>query len=143
MPNVTNTRGTSQSLLSTELNSLANNANAVHASSVTLTNQGYRTGRFELVVTFGTAPTAGTSLVVWLLTEIDGTNFEDGSASVTPLRPPDLIFPLRAVTTAQRIAVYADLPEGLVRPLLRNAGTNQAMAASGNTLIVRAVTETF
>lgn len=135
---ITQLRGNSQTLLSTELNSLANNSNAVHASSVSLTNTGYLDAEAELLVTFGVAPTANTPIYVWLLREIDGTNFEDGSASVTPTRPPDIIFTVRAVTTAQRIVqmVY-DIPPGAIRALVRNAGTGQAFAASGNTLTVR------
>jgi hypothetical protein len=143
MPNVTTVRGSTQNLLTTELNSLANNSNAVHASSVTLTNAGYRGAELELLVTFGVAPTANTAFLVWLLREIDGTNFEDGSASITPTRTPDAIFTVRAVTTAQRMIAVVDLPAGFVRPLIRNAGTGQAIASSGNTLIVRANTESF
>lgn len=131
-------RGNNTTLLSTEMNSLANNANAVHASSVAVSNAGYLDGELELLVTFGTAPTANTPIYVWFLREIDGTNFEDGSASVTPTRVPDAIFTVRAVTTAQRITqtVY-DIPPGNIRTLVRNSGTGQSFAASGNTLILR------
>jgi hypothetical protein len=77
------------------------------------------------------------------LREVDGTNYEDGSSTVTPARNPDLVFPLRAVTTAQRIVVIGDLPPGSFVALLRNDGTGQAMAASGNTLKIRPVTGSF
>jgi len=91
MPTITQLRGQSQTLLSSELNSLANNANAVHASNVAFSSAGYLDAEAELLVTFPTAPTANTSIYVWLLREIDGTNYEMGSASVTPTRPPDII----------------------------------------------------
>lgn len=135
---ITQLRGDSQSLLSTELNSLANNSNAAHSSSVSLTSAGYLDAEVELLVTFGTSPTANTPIYVWLLREIDGTNFEDGSSTVTPTRPPDIIYTVRAVTTAQRIVqtVY-DIPPGTIKPLVRNAGTGQAFASSGNTLTIR------
>lgn len=135
---ITQTRGSTQTLLSTEMNSLANNSNAVHATSVSLTNAGYLDGELELQVTFGTAPTANTPIYVWFLREIDGTNFEDGSSTVTPTRPPDAIFTVRAVTTAQRMTqpVY-DIPPGNIRTLVRNNGTGQAFASSGNVLTIR------
>jgi hypothetical protein len=144
MPTVKDIRGTATTALSTGLNSLANNA-LVASSAITLSTgePGYQRCEAELVVTYGTAPTANTACVVWLLREIDGTNYEDGSSTVTPSRNPDLVFPLRAVTTAQRIVVTGDLPPGSFVALLRNDGTGQAMAASGNTLKIRPVTGSF
>ena len=144
MPTVKDIRGTATTALSTGLNSLANNA-LVTSSAITLSTgePGYQRCEAELVVTYGTAPTANTACVVWLLREIDGANYEDGSSTVTPSRNPDLVFPLRAVTTAQRIVVTGDLPPGSFVALLRNDGTGQAMSASGNTLKIRPVTGSF
>jgi hypothetical protein len=144
MPTVKDIRGTATTVLSTGLNSLANNA-LVASSAITLSTgePGYQRCEAEIVVTYGTAPTANTACVVWLLREVDGTNYEDGSSTVTPSRNPDLVFPLRAVTTAQRIVVTGDLPPGSFVALLRNDGTGQAMAASGNTLKLRPVTGSF
>jgi hypothetical protein len=137
MPNLTQLRGTAQTLLSTEMNSLGNNANAVHATSVTLTSAGYIDAEVEFVFSFPTAPTANTALWVWLLRETDGTNFEDGSGSVTPTRLPDLIYTVRAVNTTQRIVQTAfDIPPGNIRVLVRNQGTGQAMGTS-NVLTIR------
>jgi hypothetical protein len=143
MPNILNTRGTIQTLLSTEMNALANDTNAVHATSVTITSATFTRCELELLVEFGVAPTANSSIVLWLLREIDGTNFSDGTASVIPTIVPTAFFPLRAVTTAQRIIVIADLPPGPVRPLIRNEGTGQAFAATGHTLKVRPFTESI
>lgn len=144
MATATQLRGTADTLLSTEMNSLANNSNAVHATSVTLTSAGYFDGELELVVTFGTAPTANTPIYIWLLREIDGTNFEDGSSTVTPQRNPDIVASVRAVTTAQRFVftVY-DIPPGAIRTLVRNQGTGQAFASSGNTVKLRPKTVQF
>jgi len=144
MATVKDIRGTATTVLDTDLNSLANNALAL-SSAITLSTgePGYQRCEAELVVTYGTAPTANTACVVWLLREIDGTNYEDGSTTVTPSRNPDLVFPLRAVTTAQRIVVIGDLPPGSFKVLLRNDGTTQTMAASGNTLKIRPVTGSF
>ena len=133
-------RGTADSVMSTELNTLANNSNAVKASAVSLTTTGYILAEAELVVTFGSVPTANTSVSIWFLREIDGTNYEDGSASITPARNPDLVIPIRATTNAQRIIKQCVLPSGDFKPLVRNEGTGQAFASSGNTLKLRPLT---
>lgn len=135
--------GSQTSLLTTGLNSLANNAQALSAAfdnTQGQTGDGYTLCDVELVVTYGSAPTANTGVSVWFLGTQDGTNYEDGDATpIQPARLPDVVFPLRAVTTAQRIIRRVWLPWGLMKALLRNDGTGQAMAASGNTLKIRVV----
>ncbi len=144
MPTLKNSRGSAVTVLSTGLNSLANIAQAITASPINLSGEaGFRQCEAELLVTFGTNPTANTSFCAWLLKEIDGTNYEDGGASVTPTRVPDLIFTVRAVTTAQRIIAECDLPPGNFHVLIRNDGTGQAIASSGNTLKIRPKTESW
>ena len=90
-------------------------------------------------MTFGTNPTAGATIELYLLRAADGTNYEDGSASVAPNAGSRVgSFPVRAVTTAQRIVVRdVPLPPGLYKALILNYATGQAFAASGNTLKVR------
>lgn len=136
--------GSQTTLASTGLNSLANNslaAGSVYDNTVGAGGgDGYILCDLELVATFGTAPTAGTAVSVWFLLSQDGTNYEDGSSSVTPARSPDCVLPVRAVTTAQRVVRRAWLPWGKITPLLKNDGTGQAFAASGNTLKIRNVT---
>jgi hypothetical protein len=134
------TRGTTDTLLSTELNSLANNNNAVKSSSVTLSTESYVLADVELRVQFGGTPTANTAISVWFLREVDGTNYEDGGASVTPSRNPDVVIPVRATSNAQRIIKSCVLPGGTFIPLIRNDGTGQSFAASGNTLKIKPVT---
>jgi hypothetical protein len=126
--------------LSTELNSIANNNNAIKSSSVTLTTESYVLAEVELRVQFGGTPTANTSVSVWFLREVDGTNFEDGSGSITPARNPDVVIPVRATSNVQRIIKSCILPAGSFIPLIRNDGTGQSFAASGNTLKVRPLT---
>jgi hypothetical protein len=94
----------------------------------------------ELYVTFGSTPTANTGISIWFLREIDGTNYEDGSSTVTPTRNPDVVFGVRATTNAQRMIKTCMLPPGNFKPLVRNDGTGQAFAASGNTVKIRPVT---
>jgi hypothetical protein len=135
--------GSQTSLLTTGLNSLANNSAAQSSTfdnTVAAAGDGYLLCDVELVVTYGVAPTANTGCSLWFLQTQDGTNFEDGSSSITPARLPDLVFPLRAVTTAQRIIRRSWLPQGAFQALLKNDGAGQAMAATGNTLKIRPVT---
>jgi hypothetical protein len=144
---ITQLRGsTEQTLLSTELNTLANNT-LVLGSAITLTDAGYLLADITLVVGFGAAPTVNTSVSVWLLRETDGTNYEDGAAGATgvttlPARAPDVVFPLRAATGAhtQRVVRQIVLPPGTFKALLLNDGTGQAFAGSGNTLKLKAST---
>ena len=131
--------GTLTTVFSTELNGLANNTNVVTTSVFNNTQgggggDGYTLCNVELVVQFVSAPTAGTGVSVWFLARPDGTNDEDGSASVTPARQQDVVIPVRPVSTAQRINRRAWLPWGNFDLLLRNDGTGQAFVPSGNTL---------
>jgi hypothetical protein len=133
-------RGTADTVLTTEMNSLANNSNAVKSTAVSLTTEGYVLAEVELYVTFASTPTANTGVSVWFLREIDGSNYEDGSASVTPTRIPDVVFGARTVSTAQRMVKTCILPSGTFKPLVRNEGTGQAFAATGNVLKIRPLT---
>ena len=140
MTTFTNLLGTNDSVMTTELNSLANNA-LVASSAITITSTGFLLAEFELYIAgMGGTPTANTSFDLWLLRRPDGTNYEDGGASVTPTRGPDVWFPIRAVSTAQRIVRVCELPPGLFIALIRNGGTGQALAATANTLKVRPYT---
>lgn len=138
--------GSVVTLLSTELNSLASSTAAGAISSVGGTSgafnnvagggvfDGYVKGQLELAIgaPAGTL-TANTGANVWFLETVDGTNYEDGSASVIPTRAPDVVFPVRAVSTAQRINRQCTLPPGTWFVLVQH-NTGQAWAASGNTL---------
>lgn len=144
--------GSAVTLMSTELNSLASSATAGAISSVGGTSglfnntvgggsmDGYTMALFELVLAApaGTL-TAGTAALIWFLATIDATNYEDGSASIIPARSPDLIIPVRAVSTAQRITRKAMIPPGNWYVLLSQA-TGQTWGATLNTLKVQPVT---
>ncbi len=136
--------GTIATLMSTELNSLANNGLALASTAFNNVQgggggDGYMLADVELVVTYGVAPTVNTGVPVWFLGQPDGTNYEDGDGSTTPARASDITFPVRAVTTAQRVTRRVMLPWGTTKALAKNDGTGQTMAASGNTLKVRPV----
>ena len=144
--------GSIVTLMSTELNSLASSATAGAISSVGgssgLFNNVYAGGglggftqaKFELYIPApaGTL-TAGTNAQIWFLSQIDGSNFEDGGAAVIPARQPDLIIPVRAVSGAQRIEVIGTLPPGTWYVLLSQT-TGQTWASTLNTLKVMPLT---
>lgn len=136
------TMGSVDTVLSTGLNSMANNA-LVLSSEYTASQTGYLYAMMELYISgMGGTPTANTSFDFWFLSKNDGTNYEDGSASVTPARAPDGWFNIRAVSTAQRLFYRAAIPpSGTFKILIRNNATGQALAASGNTLKLRLFTE--
>lgn len=133
-------QATAVTLMSTELNSLANNSNAAATANLvntqgTSNTDGYIRGKLELYLAApSTTVTANTGLSVWFLSTVDGSNFEDGSSSITPARSPDIVLPLRAVSTAQRVGRKVRVPVGTLGILLRNEGTGVTLGATGNTL---------
>lgn len=129
------------SLATTELNSLANGSGAIGAEYDNATNL-YLYGLFELNVTFGTNPTAGALVNLYLVPAPDATNYDDAPTGASPAVPASEYvggFPVRAVTTAQKIplglGVFGLVPLPPVKfkaYLLNNSG--QAFPASGSTL---------
>lgn len=130
-------------LLTTELNSLANsNANVLSTLGATFDNTkgggGASDGDTNMDVEFlagaGFSPTGG-FIELWMLRLADGTNTPDGSSTIAPGRPADLVIPVRGGTT---ITPRADvgwpslvLPPGKYKPIARNQ-TGATLPASGN-----------
>ncbi len=134
--------GTNDTLLSTELNSMASSSSTnVLGSAITITSTGYTDGELELLANAGSAMTVNTVVYVWLLRAPDGTNYEDGGTSVTPLRNPDAIFVVRAAT-ANRITKRCRIPPGTFKPLIQQQ-TGQTWNSSGNTLKLKPFTNQF
>lgn len=128
--------GSIASVLTTELNSLASSARAITAALDNTTDL-YLFDDLELTVTYGTNPSVGATVDVYLIVALDGTNYEDGASGApgTPAPVTSLIasFPIKANTSLQRVTIRnVILPPGLFKYLLLN-NTGQAMAASGNT----------
>lgn len=125
-------------LLTTQLNSLASGGtySAVGTELDNATNRD-RYGAAELNVTFGSAPTADMTCELFYVAALDGTNYEDGGSTVRPNPMNSLgTFPVRAVTTAQRILLpLFQLPPLKVKFVLLNA-TDQNFPASGSTVAV-------
>ena len=74
MATTTQLSGSIPTLISTGLNSLANNTGVT--GSAYSSGGGYLMAELQLDVTFGSAPSAGTCVAVWFLRAIDGTNYE-------------------------------------------------------------------
>ncbi len=146
--------GSAVTLMTTELNSLASSAtlaagaiSTVGGTSGLFNNTaggggigGYTSAKWELVLAApaGTL-TAGTGAFVWLISTVDGTNYEDGSNSVIPARPPDIIIPVRAISTAQRVVRELAMPSGNWYVLMAQ-NTGQTWGATANTLKILPVT---
>jgi hypothetical protein len=121
-------------LLSTELNSLATNTGSNLGTEFDNTTTGYFWGDFELVVTFGVAPTADTTVDLYLIPALDGTNYCDGGNSVLPVNTQRGQWSLRNVTS-MRLPIHAVmLPPCKFKIFVFNNNSGQAFAGSGNTV---------
>ena len=90
-------------------------------------------------------PVAPAFIELWLLRSLDGgTNYEDGSSSVAPGRPADIIIPVRAGTTiTPRPGVSGlVLPPGWYKPIARNQ-TGPSLPASGNLIRFAAYSQQY
>ena len=133
--------GTITTIASTELNSLANNAGALGAEFDNAAGL-WLFGAFELTVTFGSAPTAGSTVDLYLIPAPDGANYDDAITGASGSAPATCYagsFPVRAVTTAQKIPLgfaqsgYVQLPPMKFKPFILDK-SGQAFPASGSIL---------
>ena len=129
-------------LLSTHLNSLANNAIATGVPFSNTTNQ-YLMANLELFVNFTSGPTASTAVSVWFLQNVFGSGYEAGAPGVTPVRLPDAVIPVFPnANSGQRLATTCLIPPGEFIPCLKNDGTGQAFGGANNYLAVKPFTYT-
>jgi len=130
-----------QSLMTTELNSLANGSSAIASAAFDNSAGLWTHAWFELTVTYGTNPTAESLVSFYLLPSMDGTNYPSNTTGASPVQPSTGFiggFPVKAVTTLQRIpmggnGILIPIPPALFKAYLLNS-VGQAMAASGNIL---------
>lgn len=123
-------------VLSTDLNALANNAASALSAAIANQTNGDIEGRFELNVTFGTAPTADSVVEVYLVPALDATNYADYSPTGPIVDQATWAgsFTLRAVTTAQRrVTRPCALPPTPFKIGVVNK-SGQAFPASGSTV---------
>lgn len=123
------------SILTTELNSLANSTNCSASSAVDNSSNVHLYMDLELVVaTQGSARSSGAYVGVYILQALDGTNYDDTHEVTAEMVAA---FPLDNTTTARRLSRRnIPIPPGLFKVFARN-NTGQALAASGNTLKCR------
>ncbi len=140
MASIKSEAATIVSVATTELNSLANNAGALCAEYDNSSGL-YLYGLFELNVTFGSAPTAGNTVDLYIIPAPDGTNYDDavtGASGSAPITTYVGGFPLRAVTTAQKVPLglgltLINLPPTKFKVFALNK-SGQAFPSSGSTI---------
>lgn len=125
------------STLTTELNTLANNANS--AASPTAIDNGTNLDLYHdltlTIATQGAARSAGAVVLVYLVPALDGTNYDAVHETTSELAAS---FSLDAATTARQITRRdVPIPPGLFKYFIRNV-TGQALAATANLLEFRA-----
>jgi hypothetical protein len=92
------------SVLSSELNALADGAYSNQGTAVDNTVNGDRFAIAQLDVTFGSNPTAEAILDLYMVVSLDGTNYPDAAnGQTTPGVYKVGSFQVRAVTSAQKI----------------------------------------
>lgn len=126
-----------QSYLTTELNGLADAANVLGAAIDFAAGGTDRKLFIDIEVYLASvdlSAQANPALYIWLLARTDGTNFEDGGASVDPARAPDKIVPLRVVSGAQRVFARMLMPTPDQGKILIGNRAGAALAATGNTM---------
>ena len=126
-----------QSYLTTELNTLANDA-LVLGAAINFTSAGSDRKLFLDVEVYLNTVDLSTqtnpALYIWLLRRTDGTNFEDGNSSVTPQRSPDKIIALREFNGVQRVQATSLLTTPDQGKILIKNETGAAFNGSSNTL---------
>jgi hypothetical protein len=122
------------SLLTTELNSLANNTGSAVGTEYDNSTNLNMYADFELNVTFGGNATADTTVDLYLIPAADGTNYDDGSATVQPLNHYVGSFSLRAATAHKVVLRNIVIPPTKFKVIVYNNGSGQAFPASGSTV---------
>lgn len=125
-------------VITTGLNSLADDANAISSELNNATNL-YLFDDVELyTAALGYSPSAGAAIELYLVEALDGTNYEDGDASIDPPSTNLVgVFLLRSTTSAQRHVIrQVSLPPTKYKYVIINK-SGGALAASSNTLKVK------
>lgn len=93
-------------LSGSEVNSLANNAGSTLGAAIDNATNLDQKAYFELNVTFGSAPAAGTTVDLYLMYSLDGTTYADYTSGTTPVVNGNCYvgsFVLQNTTSAQKV----------------------------------------
>ena len=134
------------SYLTTELNGLVDNANKLGAAIDFATAGADRKLYMDIEIYLGSVDLSASvnpAIYLWVLGRTDGTNFEDGTDSVDPARPPDAIIPLRVFNGVQRVSVKRILTTPDQGKLLIENQSGAALAATANTVKYNLYSEEF
>lgn len=137
---------TIQSYLTTELNGLVDNANKLGAAIDFAASGADRKLYMDIEVYLGSvnlSAETNPAIYLWVLGRTDGTNFEDGTDSVNPARPPDAIIPLRVFDGVQRVSVKRILTTPDQGKLLIKNQSGATLAATANTVKYNLYSEEF
>lgn len=117
------------------LNSIASGANAIGTTAITNNSAlRYRYIEFDFALaSIDLSTQTSPAIYIWLLENTTGSTYEDGSASVSPARNPDLIIPLRAVNGSQVVQGACNIKPGTSMVLIGNR-SGVTFASSGNAL---------
>jgi len=127
--------GSIATVLSSGLNSLADDGNAL-SSEIDNTTVLYLFDDVEwLHAALGYTPSAGAVIELYIVEALDGTNYEDGDASIDPPAANLVgVFNIRASTASQRHTLrQIPIPPFKFKYVVINK-TGGALASSGNTL---------
>lgn len=137
MASVTWETSTISTVISTDMNSLANASRAL-SSEINNASGLYLFDDVQLSLgAFGSTPSAGGVVELYIVAALDGTNYEDGNASTDPpIANLVGVFNIRASTAAQIHTLrQIPIPPVKYKYLVINK-TGQTFNASGNTLKV-------
>ena len=119
------------------LNALASGSSVLSAAFSNMqgdsAGDGFRDAVAKLHVTGNVNVSAGGAITVWFLTASDGSLYEQGGTSVTPLKPPDIVFP----PVVQNAAIDIELPCRVpicatIKALVQNTAIGAALTADNN-----------
>lgn len=127
-----------QTALSTQLNSLANNAFSSQSAEINNESGLYMYLDLELLLASFTPGSGSPYCAVWLVYNLDGTNYEKAPNGSSGDKAPDAIFPLEASVAQSSRIIVPNIPIAPLRfrLILRNV-SGAALPSSGNTLRYR------
>jgi hypothetical protein len=121
-------------LLSTQLNALSGGGVSALGTEYDNATNLFLYALFQLDVTFGTGPTAFTTVDLFLVCAPDGTNYNNGSSSIAVQNAAIGSYNMQNVTTQQLLSFYGiPLPPCKFKLQVSNS-TNQAFPATGSTV---------